>query len=171
MIVILMGVSGAGKTTIGQILSEKLGWPLFDADEFHSAASIEKMRNGIPLDDADRWPWLDRMNAMLREREARGESVLLACSALKQAYRDRLSKGIAEIRWIYLKGRFELIRERLEARKGHYMKAGLLESQFAALEEPEDALSVDIDDSPNSIADSILCRLQESPARKTGSDK
>lgn len=171
MIVILMGVSGAGKTTIGQILSEKLSWPLFDADEFHSAASIEKMRNGIPLDDADRWPWLDRMNAMLREREASGESVLLACSALKQVYRDRLSSGRADVRWIYLKGGFELIRKRLEARKGHYMKAGLLESQFAALEEPADALSVDIDVSPNLIADSILCRLQESPARKTGSDK
>ncbi|HWR87086.1 MAG TPA: gluconokinase [Acidiferrobacterales bacterium] len=171
MIVVLMGVSGCGKTTIGQILSEKLGWPLFDADEFHCAASIDKMRNGIPLEDADRWPWLDRMNAMLREREARGESVLLACSALKQAYRDRLSKGTAEIRWIYLKGQFELIRERLEARKGHYMKAGLLESQFAALEEPENALSVDIDESPNSIADSILRRLQALPARKTGSDK
>ena len=171
MIFILMGVSGCGKTTIGQILSEKLGWPLFDADEFHSLASIDKMRNGIALDDADRWPWLERMNAALREREARGESVLLACSALKQAYRDRLSKGIAELRWIYLKGGFELIRKRLEARKGHYMKAGLLESQFAALEEPEEALSVDIDDSPNSIADSILRRLQALPARKTGSDK
>lgn len=171
MIVILMGVSGSGKTTIGQILSEKLSWPLFDADEFHSAASIDKMRNGIPLEDADRWPWLDRMNAMLRERDARGESVLLACSALKQAYRDRLSMGIAEIRWIYLKGGFELIRKRLEVRKGHYMKAGLLESQFATLEEPEDALSLDIDDSPNSIADSILRRLQALPARKTGSDK
>jgi len=171
MIVILMGVSGCGKTTIGQVLSGKLGWPLLDADEFHSAASIEKMRNGIPLDDADRWPWLDRMNAALRECEARNESVLLACSALKQAYRDRLSNGIADVRWIYLKGRFELIRERLEARKGHYMKAGLLESQFAALEEPEDALTADIDGSPDSIADSILRRLQALPARKTGSDK
>jgi gluconokinase len=169
MIVILMGVSGVGKTTVGRILSGKLGWPLFDADEFHSAASIEKMRNGIPLEDADRWPWLDRMNAMLREHEARGESVLLACSALKQAYRDRLSKGTAELRWIYLKGRFDLIQARLEARKGHYMKAGLLESQFAALEEPGDALNVDIDDTPDAIADSILRRLQASPARKTGS--
>jgi gluconokinase len=171
MIVILMGVSGAGKTTIGQILSEKLGWPLLDADQFHCAASIDKMRNGIPLEDADRWPWLDRMNAALRQSEARDESVLLACSALKQAYRDRIATGIAEVRWIYLKGRFELIRERLEARKGHYMKAGLLESQFAALEEPEDALSVDIDGSPASIADSILRRLHAWPARKTGSDK
>jgi gluconokinase len=171
MIIILMGVSGVGKTTIGQILSGKLGWPLFDADEFHSAASIEKMRNGIPLEDADRWPWLDRMNAMLREREGRGESVLLACSALKQVYRDRLSKGTADLRWIYLKGAFELIRERLEARKGHYMKAGLLESQFAALEEPGDALNIDVDDTPDAIADSILRRLQESPTHKTSAGK
>jgi gluconokinase len=171
MIVILMGVSGVGKTTIGELLSGKLGWPLFDADEFHSPASIEKMRNGIALEDADRWPWLDRMNAMLRDHERRGENVLLACSALKQVYRDRLAKGTVELRWIYLKGRFELIRERLEARKGHYMKAGLLESQFAALEEPGDAMNIDIDGTPDAIAASILQRLQESAVRKTGSDK
>jgi gluconokinase len=168
MIVILMGVSGVGKTTIGQILSDKLGWPLSDADEFHSPASIEKMRNGIPLEDADRWPWLDRMNAMLVEKEGRGESVLLACSALKQVYRDRLAKGTADLRWIYLKGNFDLIRERLEARKGHYMKAGQLESQFATLEEPGNALGVDINDTPDAIADSILRRLQATPTRKTG---
>jgi gluconokinase len=168
MIVILMGVSGVGKTTVGQILADKLGWPLFDADQFHSAANIEKMRNGIPLEDADRWPWLDRMNAMLREREARGENVLLACSALKQAYRDRLAKDTAELRWIYLKGSFDLIRERLEARKGHYMKAGLLESQFAALEEPVNALSIDIGGTPDAIADAILFRLQSPSTRKTG---
>ena len=171
MILVLMGVSGSGKTTVGQILSGKLGWPLLDADEFHSAANIEKMSNGIPLEDADRWPWLDRMNAELRAREARGDSVLLACSALKQAYRDRISRGVAEIRWIYLKGGFELIRKRLEARKGHYMKAGLLESQFATLEEPKDALSVDIADTADSIANSILHRLQALPVRNTGSNK
>jgi len=168
MIVILMGVSGVGKTTIGQILSDKLGWPLSDADEFHSPASIEKMRNGIPLDDADRWPWLDRMNAMLVEKEGRGESVLLACSALKQVYRDRLAKGTADLRWIYLKGNSDLIRERLEERKRHYMKAGLLESQFATLEEPGNALGVDVNDTPEAIADSILRQLQATPARKTG---
>ncbi len=168
MIVILMGVSGVGKTTIGQVLSEKLGWPLFDADEFHSPASIEKMRNGIPLDDADRWPWLDRMNAMLVEKEGRGDSVLLACSALKQVYRDRLAQGTADLRWIYLKGRFDLIRKRLEARKGHYMKAGLLESQFATLQEPGNALDIDTADTPDAIADTILHRLRASPARKTG---
>lgn len=169
MIAILMGVSGVGKTTIGQILSAKLGWPLFDADEFHSPASIEKMRNGSPLDDADRWPWLDRMNAMLREHEARGENVLLACSALKQAYRDRLAGGTTHLQWIYLKGSFAVIRARLEARKGHYMKAGLLESQFATLEEPHDALDIDIDGSSDSIAEAILRRLRDSPARTSGS--
>ena len=168
MIVILMGVSGVGKTTIGKILSEKLGWPLFDADEFHSPASIEKMRNGIPLEDADRWPWLDRMNAMLTEKEGHGASVLLACSALKQVYRDRLAKGVTDLRWVYLKGSFDLIQGRLEARKGHYMKAGLLESQFATLEEPADALTIDISDTPVAIADSILGRLQAASTRKTG---
>lgn len=171
MIVILMGVSGSGKTTIGRILSERLGWPLLDADEFHSAASIEKMSCGIPLQDSDRWPWLERMNAALREREARAESVLLACSALKRVYRDRLANGLAQLRWVYLKGGFELIRQRLEARKGHYMKTGLLESQFAALEEPEDAFTVEIDDTPSSIADSILRGLQAVRVRKTGSDR
>jgi gluconokinase len=168
MIVILMGVSGVGKTTIGQILSEKLGWPLFDADEFHSASNIEKMRNGIALQDEDRWSWLDRMNAMLREREGRGENALLACSALKQVYRERLARGTTNLRWVYLKGNFELIRERLEARKGHYMKAGLLESQFATLEEPSDALTIDIGETPIAIADSILGRLQAIPTREAG---
>ena len=171
MIVILMGVSGVGKTTIGQVLSDKLGWALFDADEFHSPASIEKMRNGIPLQDADRWPWLDRMNALLVEKEGRGESVLLACSALKQVYRDRLAKGTADLRWIYLKGSVDLIRKRLEARKGHYMKAGLLESQFATLEEPGNALGVDINDMPDAIADFILRRLQIKPIHRTGSSR
>ncbi len=163
MIVILMGVSGCGKTTVGQNLAERLGWRLLDADEFHSAQSIEKMRSGIALEDADRWPWLDRMNAALRERSSAGESVLLACSALKQAYRDRLAIELKQPRWIYLKGDFALIRARLEARKGHYMKAGLLESQFAALEEPLDALTVGIEAAPQTIADAIL---QQLPLRK-----
>ncbi len=169
MILVLMGVSGVGKTTVGQILSAKLGWRLFDADEFHAPASIEKMRSGIALEDADRWPWLDRMNAMLREHEGRGENVLLACSALKQVYRDRLASGTVQLRWIYLKGSFELIRARLEARKNHYMKAGLLESQFATLEQPRDALEIDIGGTPDSIAAAILERLHEPATRKAGS--
>ena len=171
MMVVLMGVSGCGKTTVGLVLAERTGWRLYDADEFHSAASIEKMRSGIALEDADRWPWLDRMNAMLVEKQAQGESVLLACSALKQKYRERLAKGCTQLHWVYLKGDFGLIRRRLEARKNHYMKAGLLESQFAALEEPRDAIVVDIDAEPGAIADAVLRQLQASPPRKTGSDK
>ena len=168
MIVVLMGVSGSGKTSVGQALASRTGWPLADADDFHSAENIEKMRSGIALEDADRWPWLDRMNAMLTDKNARGESVLLACSALKQKYRDRLAQGGVPIHWVYLKGSFDLIRQRMLARKNHYMKAGLLESQFATLEEPTDAIVADIDAEPAAIADVILSRLQESPARKAG---
>ncbi len=171
MMIVLMGVSGCGKTTVGLVLAERTGWRLYDADEFHSAASIEKMRSGIALEDADRWPWLDRMNAMLVEKQAQGESVLLACSALKQKYRDRVAKNCPRLQWVYLKGDFDLIRRRLEARKNHYMKAGLLESQFAALEEPRDALVADIGAEPDTIADFILSQLQLAQTRKTGSDQ
>ena len=171
MMVVLMGVSGCGKTTVGLVLAERTGWRLYDADEFHSAASIEKMRSGFALEDADRWPWLDRMNAMLVQKQAQGECVLLACSALKQKYRDRLAKGCLQLHWVYLKGDFDLIRRRLEARKNHYMKAGLLESQFAALEEPQDAIVAEIGAAPDAIADFVLGQLPLSPTRKTGSDK
>jgi gluconokinase len=155
MIVVLMGVSGAGKTTVGKLLSERLGWPLLDADDYHPPANIEKMRSGIPLTDDDRWPWLDRLNGLLKDKESRGESPLLACSALKRKYRDRLAAGCSDLRWVYLKGSFELIESRLKARKGHYMKAGLLESQFAALEEPSDAITADISAAPEAIADAL----------------
>ena len=156
MIVVLMGVSGAGKTTIGALLSERLGWPLLDADDFHPPGNIEKMRSGIALTDEDRWPWLDRLNGLLKEKDSNGESVLLACSALKQKYRDRLAAGCSNLRWVHLKGGFELIESRLKSRKGHYMKAGLLESQFAALEEPVDAITVDVGDV---IADAVEAAL------------
>lgn len=159
MIVVLMGVSGAGKTTVGKLLSERLSWPLLDADDFHPAANIEKMRSGIALTDEDRWPWLDRLNSLLKEKESKGESALLACSALKQKYRDRLAAGCSDLRWVYLKGSFELIESRLKARRGHYMKAGLLESQFAALEEPVDAITADIDAAPEAIADAVESAL------------
>lgn len=156
MIVILMGVSGAGKSTVGKELSQALNWPFLDADDFHPPANIEKMRGGKPLDDSDRWPWLDRLNELVGSAEARGENVLLACSALKARHRDRLAAGCGDVRWIYLKGDFDLIQSRLEARKGHYMKAGLLQSQFAALEEPQDALVVDIDGDPAFISARIV---------------
>ena len=163
-----MGVSGVGKTTVGEVMAERTGWRLYDADEFHSAASIEKMRNGIALQDEDRWPWLDRMNAMLAEKQLNGESVLLACSALKQKYRERLASGNLPLRWVYLKGDFDLIRRRLEARKNHYMKAGLLESQFAALEEPQNAIVAEVGPEPGAIADFVLRQLQVTPAGKSG---
>ena len=159
MIVALMGVSGAGKTTIGELLSERLGWPLLDADDFHPPANIEKMRSGIALTDEDRWPWLDRLNGLLKEKDSNRQSVLLACSALKQKYRDRLAAGCSDLRWVHLKGSFELIESRMTARKGHYMKAGLLESQFAALEEPVDAITADISAAPEAIADAVEAAL------------
>jgi gluconokinase len=171
MMVVLMGVSGVGKTTVGRILAARTGWRLYDADEFHSAASIEKMRNGIALEDADRWPWLDRMNALLLEKQAEGENVLLACSALKQKYRERLEKGCRDLRWVYLKGDFDLIRRRLEARTNHYMKAGLLESQFAALEEPREAIVAHVGAEPDMIADSILRELPASSPRNAACEK
>jgi gluconokinase len=171
MIVVLMGVSGSGKTTVGQLLAERTGWALYDADEFHSAESIEKMRNGIALQDADRWPWLDRMNAMLLEQQAKNQSVLLACSALKQSYRERLGKNCQALHWVYLKGDFDLIRQRLETRKNHYMKAGLLESQFAALEEPRDAIVINVQAEPEVIADFVLREVQVQQTRTAGSAK
>lgn len=163
MIVILMGVSGSGKTTVGRHLAGQLQWQLLDADDFHPPANIEKMSRGIPLEDSDRWPWLDRLNEMVRAAQSRGENVLLACSALKARYRDRLTRDCGNVNWVYLKGDFDLIESRLMARKGHYMKAGLLKSQFAALEEPEGALIMDIGDEPGRIAARLVEALNLVP--------
>ncbi|HTO45848.1 MAG TPA: gluconokinase [Burkholderiales bacterium] len=160
MLVIVMGVTGVGKTTVGQLLAEKTGWPLYDADDYHSAANVEKMRAGIPLTDDDRWPWLDRLNALLRNAEAKGKSAILACSALKQRYRDRLQQGLSHVRWVHLKGDMGLIRSRLSQRKGHYMNPALLQSQFDALEAPLDALIIDVDDDPPALAQRVLRGLQ-----------
>lgn len=159
MIVIVMGVTGVGKTTVGQLLSERTGWPLYDADAYHSPANVEKMRAGIPLTDDDRWPWLDRLNALLRECASRSESAILACSALKQRYRDRLQQDLQGVRWVYLKGDIELLGSRLRERKGHYMNPALLQSQFDALEPPGDALTVDVGDEPAALAQRVLAWL------------
>jgi len=144
MIVVLMGVSGSGKTTIGRELAARLGCEFLDGDDFHPPENVARMATGTPLCDADRWPWLDRLNALLREREARGETVVLACSALKESYRARLMQGLARCELAYLHGPIDLIRSRLEARRHRYMPASLLESQFAALEAPRDAIVIDI---------------------------
>jgi gluconokinase len=164
VIVILMGVSGSGKTTVGRHLAGRLNWQLLDADDFHPPANIEKMSRGIPLEDSDRWPWLDRLNEMVKAAESRGENVLLACSALKTRYRERLARDCKDVRVVFLKGDFDLIESRLMARKGHYMKAGLLKSQFAALEEPAgEALVIDIGDEPERIAARLLEALNLVP--------
>jgi gluconokinase len=145
MIVLLMGVSGVGKTTIGQALAEQLGWRFADADDFHSAANIEKMRAGIPLDDAARAPWLQSLHDAIVGWIATGESVVLACSALKEAYRQQLRVG-SEVKLVYLHGDVSLIAQRLYGRHGHYMNPELLRSQFDTLEAPTEteAISVDV---------------------------
>jgi gluconokinase len=163
MIVVLMGVSGCGKTEVGEILAHELGWPWFDADDYHPAANIEKMRAGQPLTDTDRWPWLDRLNELLRARDANGENAVVGCSALKQIYRDRLAKDLADVRWVHMKGSFGLIMSRLQQRKHRYMPASLLQSQFDTLEEPRDALTVDIADPPEVLAARIRASLQLNP--------
>ena len=143
MIVVLMGVCGCGKSTIGRALAAELDWPFLDADTVHPQANVAKMGAGIPLTDEDRWPWFDRIVAEMRRHAAAGKHVVIACSALKQAYRDRLATG-GSVRFVYLKGDAKTIGPRLAGRTGHFMPASLLASQFATLEEPADAIVVDI---------------------------
>lgn len=150
MVIILMGVSGSGKTTIGQRLAQLLQWDFQDADNFHPIQNIAKMQQGHALTDTDREPWLLRLKAAIREWLVAGHNVVLACSALKATYRTELSSD-KDVKWVYLQGSFELIQQRLEQRIGHYMKADLLKSQFEVLEEPDDALIVAIDQTPNEI--------------------
>ena len=147
MNLVLMGVAGSGKTTVGQKLAAALGgsWRFADADDFHPPANIDKMSSGLPLEDADRWPWLDALRGHLDACAVRGEFVVLACSALKAAYRRQLAAARGGTRMIYLRGDPAAFRRRLRARTGHYLKADLLDSQFAALEEPEPAAALIID--------------------------
>jgi carbohydrate kinase (thermoresistant glucokinase family) len=143
MIVVLMGVCGCGKSTIGRALAAELDWPFLDADTVHPQANVAKMAAGIPLTDEDRWPWFDRIVAEMRRHAAAGKHVVIACSALKQAYRDRLARG-GSVRFVYLKGDAKTIGPRLAGRTGHFMPPSLLESQFATLEEPANAIVIDI---------------------------
>lgn len=143
MIVVLMGVCGSGKSTVGRELAKDLGWAFLDADDLHPQSNVEKMASGIALTDEDRWPWYDRIVGELRRLTASGRHVVLACSALKQAYRDRLARG-GDLRVAYLKGDAAAIEPRIASRQGHFMPASLLASQFATLEEPADAIVVDV---------------------------
>ncbi len=143
---IMMGVSGCGKSTVGEALAAELGCPFFDGDDFHPAANVAKMASGTPLNDDDRRPWLARLHDLIGEHLGRGESAVVACSALKGIYRDQLREGNAGVHLIFLKGDFDTIWNRMKGRQGHYMKAEMLHSQFATLEEPgpEEALPLDI---------------------------
>jgi gluconokinase len=151
MIIILMGVSGSGKTAIGERLAQALGWPFYDGDQFHPPANVAKMQQGMPLTDEDRWPWLQALRAHIEACMQQGVSAVLACSALKQAYREHLVIDEAKVKLVYLKGDYDLIHERLAQRRGHFMPPGLLASQFAALEEPEQGVVVDIVHPPKTI--------------------
>lgn len=160
MIVVLMGVSGSGKTTVGTLLAAQLGWTFIDADDFHPPANIEKMRNGTPLDDDDRRPWLDALRQRIDAACAKGENVVVACSALKHAYQDYLERDEPTcVHYVYLEGSEELIRQRLAARKGHFMNPNLLHSQFETLEPPEHAVRVDVAPLPEVIVDEITRKL------------
>ncbi|AMV30122.1 Thermoresistant gluconokinase [Gemmata sp. SH-PL17] len=160
MIVVLMGVSGSGKSTIGKILAEQLEWTFVEADDYHPPANVEKMRRGQPLTDEDRRPWLRELRDRIDAACARGENVVLACSALKHAYQDYLERNEPEcVQYVYLHGSEELIRQRLAARKGHFMNPTLLHSQFEALEPPADAIRVDIAPAPEVIAAEVKKKL------------
>ena len=160
MIVVVMGVSGVGKTTIGKALAQELGWRFLDADDYHPPENIAKMAAGVPLDDADRRPWLAKINRALLEWQSGGSSAVLACSALKESYRQQLARGVKDLEVVYLRGAFELIKERMNGRRHRFMPAALLRSQFAALEPPEQAIEVDVSAPVESSVSKIKKQLQ-----------
>ena len=158
MIIVLMGVTGSGKTTVGEVLAAQLGWRFCDADDLHPSQNVEKMRRGIPLTDADRVPWLEALREFVRGCLTHGESAVLACSALKDRYREYLLIDEA-VKLVYLRGEFHLIEERLSKRRGHYMNPKLLQSQFDTLEEPKDGITVDVAPSPETVVRTIRNEL------------
>ena len=158
---IIMGVSGSGKTSVGKALAEKLGWEFFDADDFHPPANVAKMANGIPLDDADRDPWLAALHDLISASLAAGRPGVLACSALKQRYRQQLVRDNENVQVVYLKGSYDLIWSRMQHRADHYMKPHMLKSQFDALEEPGNVFTVDIAVPIEEIVQQILEYMEQ----------
>jgi carbohydrate kinase (thermoresistant glucokinase family) len=170
MMIVVMGVAGSGKSTIGTMLARRLNWEFADADSFHPASNVEKMSRGVPLTDEDRGPWLEAIAAWMDGLTRDGRHGIVACSALKRAYRRLLVGGRKEIRIIYLKGEKDLIAARMAARSGHFMPVGLLDSQFRTLEEPgpeEDPLVVSIDAPPQEMVETILLKLDPPPGAGT----
>jgi gluconokinase len=161
VIAIIFGVSGAGKTTVGKLLARELGWSFIEADDFHPAANIKKMRSGHPLTDKDRWPWLERLRQQVERSLFAGENAVLACSALKRAYRDRLCVG-DEVKFVFLRGDYALVAKQLRRRHGHFMNTALLQSQFDDLEEPqpdENVLTIELGRTPEEIVERIKAKL------------
>ncbi len=159
-IIIVMGVSGAGKSTIGKLLAKDLGWIFYEGDEFHSFQSIEKMSRGDPLTEHDRQPWLAQLKQLIRSLSKTSQHAVISCSALKQAYRDNLKDNNSHVAFVYLKGSRTELRRRLELRKSHFMKGGLLDSQLNTLEEPPDALTLNLTASPQALVKQIRRALQ-----------
>jgi gluconokinase len=171
LVLVLMGVSGSGKSTTGAALAKALGWPFRDADSFHPPANVAKMSQGLPLDDEDRAPWLAAIAGWIDERRELGEPGIVSCSALKRAYRQRIVGERRGVRLVYLRGDKALIGRRLEARKHHFMPASLLDSQFTVLEEPradEQAIVVSVAMSPRRVVEAILAALRLQSAAEEG---
>lgn len=161
MIIVIFGVSGAGKTTVGELLARKLGWRFIEGDDFHPFANIEKMRSGHPLTDEDRWPWLERLRQQIEHSLGARQNTVVACSALKRAYRDRLRVS-DEVKFVFLRGDYGLVEKQLRSRKGHFMKSRLLQSQFDDLEEPqpvECVLTVELGRTPERIVEQVEAKL------------
>ena len=158
--IIVMGVAGSGKTTVGEQLAQHLGWNFYDADAFHPAENIAKMANGTPLSDTDRAPWLAALNALITASLNENRPAVLACSALKESYRQQLLVRKEGVRFVYLKGSYDLIWSRISRRKNHYMKPQMLQSQFKALEEPADALTFDVSLPVAEIVEGIIKQLE-----------
>jgi gluconokinase len=158
MVILVMGTTGAGKTTVGRLLAARLAWNFLDADDFHPQANIEKMKHGIPLTDADRAPWLANIHSRLLQLTSEGKNAVLACSALKQTYRETLSAGL-DFRIVYLRGTYEQMRRHILSRHGHFAGEAILAGQFADLEEPQNALALNVTDSPESLVDQAILRL------------
>jgi gluconokinase len=162
VIVIVFGVSGAGKTTIGKLLAKRLGWRFLEADDFHPRGNIEKMRDGLPLTDGDRWPWLKLLREQIERSLAANENAVLACSALKRRYRERLRIS-NDVKFVLLCGDYALIEKQLHSRRGHFMNPDLLRSQFADLEQPEsdeDVLTIELGRTPQELVEEIKARLR-----------
>lgn len=155
MVILLMGVAGCGKTTVGRQLAADLGWSFADADDFHPPANVAKMSAGLPLDDADRVPWLAAIRAYIEARQTRGESAVITCSALKERYRQAIVTDLSYVKLVHLHGSRELLWERISGRQNHFMKPAMLDSQLAALEPPAGALTVDITPPPAEVAATI----------------